>query len=429
VPDLQRSTPLASDASRDVNAVLPPAQWNRAAVDDDEFEVARYVAAIRRRWSMVVLGGVLAGAAMFALASLQPIFYEGVTTLLIAAPPRTPSPPVNSATFRALLENGSLSAQVVNELALGQPPYRLTPQRFLEDALTIEEVRGTNIVKVRVRLVDPVVAAEASRRLARKAIELTRSLNQQEGASAQDQLKEYVAGAAARMADAEKELLAFQQRAQLDLLQEDTKAMLDQRRDLLKLIVAIESQKARIASAEEEIKKQDRILPVRRATGAEEALRRTDGTREILDSSNPFINPVYQSLDYEIASGRSKLAALEQELRQLVQVRKLGGEELSKLSELYSRQRQQARLQTNFELAKRLYTDLNVRYEESRTQSIGNSPQLQLVDEAIPPDRPLSRRRLQWAVLGFASGLLCAALAALFLEARTRTFPAPAGLR
>jgi uncharacterized protein involved in exopolysaccharide biosynthesis len=66
----------------------------------------------------------------------------------------------------------------------------------------------------------------------------------------------------------------------------------------------------------------------------------------------------------------------------------------------------------NASLASQVIGEL-ARYEESRTQALGNSPQLQLVDDAIPPDRPLSRRRVQSAVLGLATGLLVALLAAL----------------
>jgi uncharacterized protein involved in exopolysaccharide biosynthesis len=45
--------------------------------------------------------------------------------------------------------------------------------------------------------------------------------------------------------------------------------------------------------------------------------------------------------------------------------------------------------------------------------ALGNSPLLQLVDAALPPDRPLPRRRLRLITFGLITGAVLAALAAL----------------
>jgi uncharacterized protein involved in exopolysaccharide biosynthesis len=367
------------------------------------------------------------------------VLYEGVTTLLVVPPTKATTVQMNPATFRAILQNGSIVLQIISELRLTEPPHRVTAQEFLEKSLVVEEEGGTNVVRVRVKLRDSHIAADASRRLAQKALALARQLNEQEGSSLQEQLKNHLNDSKNRMSTAEKDLLAYQQQAQLELLEADTQAMLDERSDLLKLLVAIESEKARLSTAEQEIKRQDRVLSIARSPGAEEALRRvqqqdpsedrsarggSSADPEALDLTNPYMNPVYQTLDFQIATSRARVAALEQERRQLIDVRKLGGKELARLSELYRRKIDLGRLQTNYDLSKKVYSDLAMRYEQSR-ESLGNSPQLQLVDEAIPADRPLPRRRLQWAALGSATGLLVAGLLALLLESRQR-LPRPA---
>ena len=367
----------------------------------------------------MLIGGALFGAVVgIAVTYRSPTLYEAVTTLLVVPSQKAPILQINPATFQAILVNGSLAQQIIDELELSKPPHHLTPQLFLERALNVDQVTGTNIVRVRVALRNPGLAAEASRRLAQKAIVLTEELNQLEVTSAQEQLKSRLADASARMDTAEKELLGYQKRAQVELLKEDTQAMLEERGDLLKLTISIESEKARLQAAELEIKRQEKVLSVSRAIGSEEALRRTDGTTEVLDATNPFINPVYQSLDFQIASSRARLAGLEQQRHQLVDVRKLGGEELSRLSELYSRQFELARLQASFDLAKKIHSDLVVRYEEAKSQAGSNSPQLQLIDKAVSPDRPIPAGRLRSLLLGLIAGALAAGLAALWLEGR-----------
>jgi uncharacterized protein involved in exopolysaccharide biosynthesis len=394
--------------------------------EEDGLEMPWYVRAIRRRWLIVVAATVAGGALFFGLAGRRPLMYEGVTTLLVLPPSQPGSAQMNTATFRAIVENATLAARIIEELKLHESTLGLTPQAFVEDALAVEEVRGTNIVKVKVTLRDPQLSADASRRLAEEAILLNREISQQEGASTQEQLKNHVSDARDRLQLAEQALLSYQQRAQLELVKEDAEAILKERRDLLRLIVDIEAERARLAAAEQEIKRQTPLLTVNRAPAAEEALRRiapvaNGGVNpDQLDLTNPLVNPVYQTLDFQIATSRTRIAALEKERDQLVTVRKLGGSELAQLNELYRRQMEQARLQANLDLARRVYGDVALRYEQSRTLAVGNTGQLQIVDSALPRERPLSRKRLQNAALGSAIGFVSAVLLIVLWDGRRR---------
>jgi len=443
--------------------------------EEDIIELGSYVRALQRRWKLAVVGILLGGAIGFGIASSRALRYEGVTTLLVVPSSQPGSAQVNPATFRSIVENATLASQVIAELKLED---RLTPSAFLDNALRVEEVRGTNIVKVKVTLADAKTAAEASHRLAAKAIVLTQQIQQQEGASVQSQLKNHLSDAQQRLQTAEKELIAYKQAAQVELIKEDTDAQLHERGDLLRLVVDIAAERARLAAAETEIKRQQPLLSTARVPAAEDALRRLesaartdDALRRIqtdsktaekadkdkkgadpkdadaknaeaknnedllrrmqsrakaeaepqfLDLTNPFVNPVYQTLDFQIATARTRIAALEKERDELLNVKKLGGKELTQLSELYRREIELARLQASFDLATRVYGDLGLRYEQSRTQPVGSAAQLQVVDDALPPDRPVARKRVQSAMFGSAAGLALAALAALLLDGRER---------
>jgi uncharacterized protein involved in exopolysaccharide biosynthesis len=56
-----------------------------------------------------------------------------------------------------------------------------------------------------------------------------------------------------------------------------------------------------------------------------------------------------------------------------------------------------------------------VRYEQSRTESVGEMVQLQIVDRAFPPERPMPRKRVETTVVGLTAGVFLAALLALAL--------------
>jgi uncharacterized protein involved in exopolysaccharide biosynthesis len=397
---------------------------------EDEIDFTRYFRVFARHWMLLAGLAIVGGLCGFTVSRMKPVLYEGVTTVLVLPPSKVDVRTASTANFRALLENLTHSAQVISELGLDKPPFSLSAQRFHDEALQVEEVAGTNLVKVRVRLPDPTRAMEASRRLAQKAVSLNTEISQREGSSIRDLLKSHLDESSDQMKAAETQLLAFQRQAQIPLLERDTDAMIYERGELLRLTVDIESEKARLKAAESEIAKQERVLSVGRSVRSEDALRQAaqsdrdnpaKGTlddAQKLDLSNPFINPVYQTLAFQIASSRAHLAALEQQRRELVEVKKLGGRELKELSELYSRQIEEARLQTNYDLAKKVYSDIRVRYEETRSEGVGSSAVLQVVDDAIPPDRPLSRQTTKTTALGLAAGLIAAALIALVLDSR-----------
>jgi len=413
---------------RDLSAATVPRRPDDGL--EDEIDFGRYFRAFANHWILIVVVALLGGAYGFTASRMKPILYEGVTTILVVPPSNVDIRSASVASFRALLENLTHSSQVVSELGLDKPPLSLTPQRFHDEAMQIEEVPGTNLVKVRVKLTDADKATEASRRLAQKAVSLNTEISQREGSSMRDLLKAHLTDASDQLKAAQAELLAYQKEAQVDLLQKDTDAMIYERGDLFRLTTEIEGEKARLKAAELEIGKHQRILSVGRDVQSEEALRRAaEADKEnpanaaiadakTLDLSNPIVNPVYQTLALQIASTRARLAALEEQRRDLVEVKKLGGPELRKLSDLYARQIELDRLQNNYDIAKKVYSDLRVRYEQTRSEGVGSTALLQVVDDAIRPDRPLSRGTAKSTALGFAGGFALAALAALALDSR-----------
>ena len=464
---------------------------------EEELNLGRYIAMLRRHWRVLFVGAVVGGAAAFVAASLRPVYYEGVTTILIG---RSNSV-IATATSRALLENRTLAAETLAEIGSS-----LSPEAFVTNLLTVEQVPSTNVMKVRVRFEDAAKAAQASRVLSQKAVELNRRVASDEGSAVRGQLKVLLDQAADRLKTAEGEYLRYEDQAQIELLKRDTERMIAERGELLKLRIDIETERARLAAAEQEIKKHDPVYSLPRAVNAETALRRTAeraaaadvanealrrvedqssplknsaakpmpggappverskdpakreretarqerqlrqdtnedlqrrfdaqaaavaGTQDalnritrpnggvdpqLLDLSHPFINPVHQTLAFQIATSRTRLAALERQEREMVVVRKLGSNRFDELSDLYRRTAELGRLETNLDLAKQVYQTLTVRYEQSRAESVDGMVQLQIVDAAVTPGHPLSRKRAQAGVLGLTVGLVVAGMAAL----------------
>lgn len=474
---------------------------------EEELDLGRYVRIFRQRWKLILVGTLVGAVAAVAGASLRPVLYEAETTILIGRSNTL----LASATSRALLENRTLAAQTLSTIGVA-----MSPQTFVSTALVVEQVPGTNVMRVKVTLGDPVKAAQASRALSQKAVELNRRIASEEGTAVRGQLKVLLDQSAERLKTAEEQYLSYQDQAQVELLKKDTERMIAERGELLKLRIDVAAEKARLQAAEQEIAKQERVLSLPRAAGIESALRgidersaatlaneralhraedgaaafanaidkplppalanrdsgaapaRTDNQKttdrekearqepnrdfskeldkrfeaqasavgatkdaleqlaatsseqaaaDLLDLSHPFINPVYETLAFQIATGRTRLAALERQQREIT-AGKLAEPRFGELSDLYRRTAELARLENQLDLAKRVHGDLTVKYEQSRSESVGSMVQLQIVDEAVTPERPLSRKRAQAAALGMTAGFVLAGLAALAWSAR-----------
>lgn len=389
---------------------------------EGEIDFSHYSRTLVRHWKLLVTTAVAGLAIGLTVASMRPTLYEASSTILLG----NATAPGAGPTSRALLANQSLAARMLSEVGLDRPPAGWTPNRFVDEALRVEEVPGTALVRVKVKLGDPVKAADASRVLSREAVALNRRIATDQSSSLREDLGRHLGESTKRFEAAEQALLTYRNEAQLDVLRRDAQAKLDERGTLLKLLIDIETEKARVASAEKEIEKQDRVLPAARAVRSEESLRRAakgaqnaapvplPGTAdpEALDLSQPFMNPVYQTLALQISTSRARLAGLERQ-RGEMSARKIADKQFAELSELYRRELEMGRLEGTYELAKTVHADLSLRYEQSRTEPVINMVQLQIVDEAVPPDRPLSKKRAQSALLGLVAGLLVGTTLAL----------------
>jgi polysaccharide biosynthesis transport protein len=381
---------------------------------EGEIDLGSYTRTLLRQWKLLLTGamvGLLMGA---TVASLRPTLYEASSTILLG----NATAPGSGPTARALLANHSLAARMLTEVGLDQPPASWTPHRFVAEALQIEEVAGTALVRVKVKLPDPIRAAEASKVLSREAVDLNRQIATEQSTAVGAEISRHLSESSQRLETAEQALLAYRNEAQMDVLRTDADAKLEERGTLLRLLIDIETEKARLAAAEQEIQKHDRVLPAARAVRSEDSLRRAaksgqgaQGTAsgladpDVLDLSEPFMNPVYQTLAFQISTSRTRLAGLERQRSELA-ARKVGDTQFAELSELNRRELQLARLEGSYDLARSVHDDLALRFEQSRTASVINMVQLQLVDGAVPPDRPLSKKRIQSAGLGLVAGLL-----------------------
>lgn len=413
----------------------------------DEPGLADLVRVLWRRGLLIV--GVTLACAMgaFGVSAIMTRTYEAAVTIMVSPSKMGEGPdlPVAISSFLALMENRTLARAVIEELGLGGPPYRLTPAGFVENNLTVDEIRGTNYLHVRVRLRDADLAAKAASRLVERGVELNTRLNEREDLTTRDFMKQELDETSARMHQLSDALLAYKRDAQVELVKEDTQSLLDQRSHLVQLLVDIEGERAGLAKAEEQLARQPMMLPGVRSSDLESALaevgrqnteraqqeaarraaaqdaRRQSGRAEFQSQSRDDLdrlvgvefgsgvaNPVRSILEYQVALSRTKLSSLERQHQELMQGLRIGGNEIAKLRELHQKEMELAKRQMEYELATKIYSDVASRYEQARIRVASKSAQLSVLDPAVVPAGPISPRP-------FLNALVAAAIAFLLV--------------
>lgn len=392
---------------------------------EEDVDLGRYFVLVWRRLPLIASAALLCAAAGWLVASFRPVEYEATATLAVSGSKiGEQSPAVASVNYRPFIENNSVAAAVVNEFQLGSPPYELTSERFLEGILSLEEIRSSNLIRVHVSLRDPKTAANVANRVSDLAVEGARKLSQAEAVQARDYLRVEVDDSRKHMEDAAARLETFKTSAQVELTREDVKSMLEQRSSLLPLGADIEEVRARVARGEVELATLTRVDSLVKSIDSDATALQTARAAGTSDSSvlgmqikSQEPNRVYQSIEEQLAFDRTRLAALESRQAELIGARKLDAQRQSKLTDLYRKETELARLTAEYEVAEKSYKEIAARYDVARVQVAGRSGQMQVVDRAIEPNTPMARHRGRSAVFGFVGGGTLAALGVVLIAA------------
>jgi polysaccharide biosynthesis transport protein len=419
-----------------------------------ESPLADYLAAFRRfRW-LLIAGPLGAALVAYVVSLLLTPEFEARATLMVSQSKtgEAVAPVSDVRNFRAFLDNRSLAAEVVKEFRLDGPGYGLTPQRFLDRHVDVQEVRATNLLSIGVTLKDPQLAARVANTMAERAVALSRSLEQAEAVVARDIIKGQLDAARDRLTSTRQALEAYQKRAQVDLLQKKADVLIDQQAELQDLLVDIRGERAYLEQAERGLAAQDPVRNVRRSVqvppppprptaerpreserpqlGATEDTaeprRETErpgdrtppagarlGVRDEL--VDPFINPSFEVLQQDVNAARSRLAQLEHKRDEMQRGRSADGQ-LPALAAYYERKAAEDELKMQQELAEKIYVDVATRYEQARLQIASRSAQLQVVDAALVPDRKVYPRE---KLIASAAAVLMVSLLAAVIVATT----------
>jgi hypothetical protein len=120
------------------------------------------------------------------------------------------------------------------------------------------------------------------------------------------------------------------------------------------------------------------------------------------------VNVAYARLEEQVAESRAKLAGLQSQIALFAGNGAVDRATLPALKKLYEGDVAVSRSMAEQEIALKVYSDLALRYEQSRLLVSERGAQLQVMDPAIPPTRRMSASSATLTPLAALAGALIA---------------------
>jgi len=433
-------------------------------------ELRHYYRAIAKRaWLVLVLAALLAGGMYWRTVTL-PMRYEATATLLVTAPIVQPPVSAASGTQAQSASGGGRSGtgsiqDIINLLSMRPVAERVTGTLGLragqfQQGVRAEEVRGTNLIKVRASSTDPQISARLANTTTEQFIAYYRDVNRRDMREVRSFIERELANTRAQLDASDRSIQAFKERSGvLDLdgfVSQASQGLAGVRDDRQVAAVQLKEIEARLAASIARFNRESLTRITQRATESNPVFQQLESrltalqlqytelsqrytrlhprmqalegemravqdqmkaeARYRLGNEVTAINPVHDQMLTQIAGLQVDRAATAARLSALATVQ---GQRQAVLLPLAAQQRGLTALLRESQILTQSYSLLADRYQTARLREseAGFMPAgVQVVEPATVPAAPVSAAVPVRVGLGGLVGLLLGLMAAVLLE-------------
>lgn len=141
--------------------------------------------------------------------------------------------------------------------------------------------------------------------------------------------------------------------------------------------------------------------------------RLNEEAASVINAEAPSMNPIHQILLQSRITAEAEIAAAAAQQGAIDSIVNQNQQQLGKMP---MKERGLAKVMRDATVAQEIYIMLAKRYEEARISEVMQPTDLQLIDSATLPDRPISPNRVKMIVIGALLGLFAGIGLALFTE-------------
>ena len=424
---------------------------------------------LMKRKLQIILCFIVAVVAAGVISMYMEPIYQATATLMLKNE--------KASTLAALDPLGALTGSSQANVMLQNYIYMLTSRTMLTDvletmginpvtgddlravnnALTVQQVTGTEILEIKLESPDREFAADFVNTLSQKFIDTTRDDNRSDLRTAREYLAEQIEIVAAQLKEAEEKLRSFRETERVIQPMQDSSLLVQQYvqwdTELTQTQIARIEVEQRLTQIQEKLLAQDEIIissttiqnnPLvqsyqQRLADLEIALA---GARELYTERHPevlslqaeiqevrtrlaneverviatetqTINPIHSQLYSQLISTQVELVAINAREQAILEQRNALEGQYTNIPE---KELELVRLMREVSVHEDIYLMLMTRYEEIRINEQMHSGNLQIVDPAVVPHNPIKPRVKLNIAIGGVLGLFVGVGLAFLLE-------------
>jgi uncharacterized protein involved in exopolysaccharide biosynthesis len=421
-------------------------QHDKPTIQEDEINLYDYLKTIAKR-KRLIIGLFLASIIITAVASLlMPRVYQATIHIMImpshlrATPSpaeifldirrteaATDAPIIPIPTHQSLLESNTVLEMIIDRLKLtdhlGKP---LTPDS-LNEQLNVEEIKGTNILRLEVEENLPGRAKEIANAWAEEYLKYSHKLISGKVGSAGDFVIRQFEIAKDNLVRSEKTLKDFNNKHVVDLMQAELNIKKNklntEKEKYLNLGLILKTKEDSLKELKKQIKNEERFIVVSKAITDDILLWQIEaGKGDIKNLADrklrsEEINPLYQDLRTRIANTVIEINTLKSKSDHLEKSIESTRKEIDELTKVVN-QRVFELTQLNRQVAihKETHDSLAIRLEEARIVKAMELGDAMIISPAFEPESPIRPNKgLNIALAGVIS-LFAGIFLAFFME-------------
>ena len=432
-------------------------------MDEQTIDLKQVIKTIRKRKRTIIQTFLATVIIVAAISFLLPPTYEGEATLRIKQPKgladsllgdtplgNTGATKQQMSTYAEILKSRTVVQSVIDQTMAGKediPTY--------EDMLkhiTTQPVKDTEILNIKVKADSPEEARNITNTLVNTFIERLTGLVRSEQSTVREFIGERMRDAKADLAKAEDNLERYKKNEKIVAPEDETKAMIDKLSALDKLsaenAVAMTANQARLVSARKELADENpgfvadnpliqqykgklaelevqlatlsetytedypQVTEVRAAISEVRAKLNAEIQR-VVTANAPSMNPVHQAILQGRIQAEAEMNAAGAQKNAITTILAKSEEQLSTLP---AKEKGLIQVQRDSDVAQDIYIMLAKRYEEAKISEVMQPTDVQIIDEAIVPDKPVSPKKALNIIIAAVLGLFLGIGLALMLE-------------
>ena len=413
-------------------------------IQEEEIDLREYINVLLKRKGVIILIFLIAviTAAIVSYFVLQPV-YEANVVIAVSEPKIKNSlvDEISLEDYKNLIKNIEIEEELIQKLGLNKPPLELTPYD-LEQMLTIELPKGTNLIKMNLQAPNSKLTKDIINTWATLFVDKNKRLYFDEVKKVKISVEDRLKHAEQDFFEIEEEVIRFRGTNNIEIIEIENEVMykmenilnyeamckieniLSYKSRLLDIQLSLEKEKARKEQIITALNEQEKILKLNKSIVDNQFFQQlisniTDDNLEIANLTyvSEEINPIYYNLTQQLISTNISIASLIAEENQLTQNVVDFNASLEELKKEFTEKKLiLSQLNREYNAKEELYNNLHTQAEEIRLTEAAEVDLLKISSLAYEPRAPIKPNKKLNILIAGVLGLFVGVFVAFFLE-------------